>query len=142
AKMWLRNFRAPTAWLKHPARDKRAPGKSVKVEDLFQVRSPYQTISVLDLLDGDLTPDQRRSLKGSLVLVGSTALGYFDHYPSPFNPEAPGVEFHCNVLDDALHGDFLSQFGRQWILLTLLLVIWLPMLLQGFAPMVGAAVTA
>ncbi|MBI3554194.1 MAG: adenylate/guanylate cyclase domain-containing protein [Elusimicrobia bacterium] len=140
-KLWLMNFRAPFSWFKHPKRDKRSQGKSVKVEDLFQVRSPYQTISVLDLLNGELTAEQKRTLKGSLVIVGSTTLGYFDHYPSPFNPESPGAEFHCNVIDNALHHDFLQLLGREWIVLILLLVIWMPLLLHGFPPVVGAGVT-
>lgn len=136
-KRMIVNFRAPRTMLRHQKRDEKLVGK---VQNLQEVDSPYNTISMMDVINGDLTPAQKKGLKGSLVLVGSTALGYYDHYPTPFIPEAPGVEYHANILDNMLHEDFLGSLSRGWILLAILFMIWFPMLLHRFPPMVGAPV--
>ena len=113
----------------------------MNVEDLYQVHSPYQNISAMDLIDRQLTPEQKKSLKGSIVIIGSTSLGYFDHFPSPFNPEAPGAELNCTILDNALNGDFMQPLGRGWTALVLIVMIFLPLPLLGLAPAIGAGVT-
>lgn len=136
-KYYLR-YRVPHKWSGHPIR---AKAGVMNVEDLYQVHSPYQTISAMDVISGELTAEQKRSLKGSLVIVGSTSLGYFDHFPSPFNPEAPGPEIHCTTLDDALNGDFMQPLGRGWTALVLILMIFLPLPLLGLPPAIGAGVT-
>ena len=136
-KVLLINFRAPSRWLLHEDRDRRLVGKVANLDDVI---SPYRTISFMDLLSGRLSGEQKRVLKGSLVLVGSTSLGYFDHYPNPFTSEAPGVEYHANLIDNMLHGDFLTQLSRYWIFLIIILMVWLPMVLQRLSPAAAAAV--
>ncbi|MFA6002543.1 MAG: adenylate/guanylate cyclase domain-containing protein [Elusimicrobiota bacterium] len=138
-RIMLINFRKPVEWLRHPKRDAVHVGK---VQNLETVPSPYQRISALDILSGELTPEQRAALQGGIVIVGSTALGYFDHYPSPFNPAAPGVEYHANHIDNLIHGDFLRATPRLYILLILVFMIWLPMVLRRVPPVVGNAAVA
>jgi len=140
-RMLLLNFRRPVEWLRHEKRDE-AENRGGRIVNLATVESSYRTISVLDLLDGELTSGQREVLKGSLVIIGSTALGYYDHYPNPFGPQAAGMEFHANSIDNALHGDFLRATPRLYILLVLLVLIWLPLVLLRFAPVVGNTVAA
>jgi adenylate cyclase len=135
------DFRRPVEWLRHEKRDE-AERQEGKTANLATVESAYRTISVLDLLGGELTPAQRAALKGSLVIIGSTALGYFDHYPNPFSPEVAGMEFHANSIDNAIHGDFLNATPRVYSLLIILAMIWLPLFLLRFAPVVSNAVVA
>ena len=143
-KFYLR-FRAPQKWLRHPIRDTRSTGDAVQVENLFQVNAPYQPISAMDVVTGELSPAQKKSLKGSIAVIGSTSLGYFDHYPTPFTSEAPAVEIHLATMDNALNHDFMGLLGGDWsrvvIALVLLVMIWLPLPLLGFPPLIGAGVT-
>ncbi|MBI4676698.1 MAG: adenylate/guanylate cyclase domain-containing protein [Elusimicrobia bacterium] len=129
-------FRRPRAWLQHEDRDIAQAGE---VQNLPKVHSPYRMISVMDLLAGELTGEQKKALKGSLAIIGSTTLGYFDHYPSPFSPTAPGAEYHANNIDNLIHEDFLQIPTRQGMLLVFLAMIWLPLLLLRFPPAVGNA---
>ncbi|MEK7857588.1 MAG: CHASE2 domain-containing protein [Elusimicrobiota bacterium] len=128
------NFRRPKDWLQHAYADE---ASSTTVMNLATISAPYQTISALDVLAGHLTATQKADLKNSIVIVGSTALGYFDHYPTPFVASAPGPELHCNNMDNILHDDFLRNTPRMYILLMLLVMIWLPLLLLRFSPAVG-----
>ncbi|MFA6316300.1 MAG: adenylate/guanylate cyclase domain-containing protein [Elusimicrobiota bacterium] len=125
------NFRKPKTWLQHEKRD---IAQADEVQNLPKVHSPYRMISVMDLLNGELTEDQRKALKGSLMIIGSTTLGYFDHYPSPFDPTAPGAEYHANNIDNLIHEDFLELPTRQSMLLVLIVMIWLPLLLLRLPP--------
>ncbi|MDE2038940.1 MAG: CHASE2 domain-containing protein [Elusimicrobia bacterium] len=140
-------FRAPRSWLRHPIRDRRgrrdAQGRPVPVsaDDIAEVDSAYRRISALDLLRGTMTPEQKTALKGALAVIGSTSLGYYDHYPTPFIPEAPGAEFHCNVIDNLLHDDFFKGLPRLYFVLAIIALIWLPMLLLAISPAAGAIVT-
>jgi adenylate cyclase len=135
------NFRRPVEWLRREKRDadEKREGKTA---NLPTVESSYRTISALDLLEGELTAEQRAVLKGSLVIIGSTALGYYDHYPNPFNPAAAGMEFHANSIDNAMHGDFLRATPRLTILAVLLAMIFLPLVLLRFPPVVSNGAVA
>ena len=135
------NFRRPVEWLQHEKRDE-VEQKEGRTANLATVDCAYRTISVLDLLDGELTLAQRAALKGSLVIIGSTALGYYDHYPNPFSAEVAGMVFHANSIDNAIHDDFLRATPRLYILLVLLAMIWLPLALLRSAPVVGNTVVA
>jgi class 3 adenylate cyclase/CHASE2 domain-containing sensor protein len=140
------NFRVPRTWLRHPIRDRRgqkdAHGEDIKIsnEDVAEVDTPFQRISALDIMNGTLTPAQRKSLKGAIVVIGSTSLGYYDHYPTPFTPNAPGAEFHCNVLDNMLHDDFVRDVPRFYFLLAIVAMIWLPLFVQVLSAPAGAAI--
>ncbi|UPT74476.1 MAG: CHASE2 domain-containing protein [Elusimicrobiota bacterium] len=72
------NFRKPVEWKRHDRADS---------GDKYW--SPYRTISLMDVVDGKLSKEQKESLKGALVMVGSISTGYFDHYPGPFNAHTP-----------------------------------------------------
>lgn len=128
------NFRQPIDWTKHDQDNGLEPPASG-----VGVDSPYLHVAIRDLLGGKLPAADKKALRGALVLVGSTATGYFDHYPNPFISQAPGVEYHANILDNALHGDWLRP-QPEWVeILVLLAFIWLPMLLGTALPPAGAA---
>jgi class 3 adenylate cyclase/CHASE2 domain-containing sensor protein len=139
-RILLLNFRRPKEWLQHKKRDqKKYEGGDLNLPTVF---SPYQMISALDILGGELTPQQKKDLKGSIVIVGSTALGYFDHYPSPFFASVPGFEVHANAMDNLLNGDFMGDAPRFLVLLVILVMIWLPVLLRSLPPAAGSAIAA
>ena len=131
------NFRAPALWLRHEKRD---AGQTV--ENVEQVSSPYRRLSLLDILSGELSAEQRKVLKGSIVELGSTALGYFDHLPTPFTDLSPGAEFHLNAIDNELHGDSLDSWSRWSTILLILAAMALVYIFQLFSPAVGASLTA
>ena len=127
------SFRLPKTWA---AREKRDSGK--KIANLDVVYSPYRRISLIDVLSGELTAEQSKALKGGIVIVGSTALGYYDHYPTPFVEQAPGAEFHLNAIDNALHNDAMRSPPRALTLLFVILAVLLAYLFQTVSAGIGA----
>lgn len=113
------NFRIPNDRPYHPGWEK----------DGKLNNSVYRHISVLDIMEGRLGEEEKKALKGGIVLIGSTALGAYDHYPSPFYASWPGVEVHANAIDNMLHSDFVTPLGRTLVLLISVLVIWIPALM-------------
>ncbi|MBI4377410.1 MAG: adenylate/guanylate cyclase domain-containing protein [Elusimicrobia bacterium] len=134
-KVLIVNYRPPRKWLK---RERRDAGLVGKVANLDEIDSAYRTISYMDLLSGELSEAQKKAIKGSIMLVGSTTLGYYDHYPTPFLQVSPGVDYHANVIDNALHGDFLLAWPRGRMLLVMLAMIWIPVWLVRLPPLIGA----
>ena len=118
------NFRIPKDRPFHPGW-KNPPGK--------MNNTVYRHISVLDILEGKLDEAERKALKGGIVLIGSTALGAYDHYPSPFYSSWPGVEVHANAIDNILHNDFLQPVSTWLIMLLAVLLVWLPVLLSKYS---------
>lgn len=125
------NYRKPREWSRHEVNP--VPGDTVY--------SPYRMISLMDLLSGRLSDAQKKALKGSLVIIGSTSTGYYDHYPTPFTSIAPGAEYILNMADNALNGDALRATSRLWVLLLVLVAAWLPYFLLRFLPPAAGAAT-
>jgi len=128
------NFRVPRKRPYHPGWNQ--PDKTGVNE------SVYRHISVLDIMEGRLSKEEKAAIKGGIALIGSTATGAFDHYPSPFSTSWPGVELHANLVDNMLHGDFLKPLPGWLEILMLLAAIWLPILLARHAIMVISLVSA
>ncbi len=126
------NFRKPVEWARHEnggSRDK--------------YFSPYRTISLMDVISGELSKAQKESLKGALVMVGSISTGYFDHYPGPFTAHTPGLEFHLTAIDNVLNGDALAATSRLLVLLLVVLTVWLPyFFLRALSPAKSALAVA
>jgi PAS domain S-box-containing protein len=88
----------------------------------YQFQIPYvgapgtfRQISVISLLRGDVP---KHFLRGKIVLVGATATGMGDLYPTPVSGKSQamaGVEIHANIIDALLnHIDVrLSASGMQ-----------------------------
>jgi adenylate cyclase len=70
---------------------------------------PY--IPYVDVLTGKYPAEK---LAGKVVLVGSSATGTYDHYPTPTSGVMPGVEFHANVIDNILRNSALRLAGIRW----------------------------
>ncbi len=128
------NFRVPKKRPYHPAwgqPDKTGINESV-----------YRHISVLDIMEGRLSKEEKAAIKGGIAFVGSTATGAFDHYPSPFSTSWPGVELHANLVDNMIHGDFLTPLPGWLEVLLLLAAIWLPILIARHTIMVISLTSA
>ncbi len=126
------NFRRPVDWKRHEA---------AGTADIYT--SPYRTISIMDIVAGKLTKEQKEALKGSMVMVGSISTGYFDHYPGPFIAHTPGPEFHLTIIDNVLNGDPLQATDRLFVLLMVMLAAWIPYhLLKRLSPAWSAVATA
>ncbi|MEK7389909.1 MAG: adenylate/guanylate cyclase domain-containing protein [Elusimicrobiota bacterium] len=139
------NYRRPTEWLRHEKDDEAwlaAPPELRAKSAVKIIDSPYRTISMLDLLAGRLSAAQRKSLKGALAMIGSTTTGYYDHYPTPFTSHAPGAEYHLNVVDNILNGDFLRATSVLTVLLLVLFAALLPYVFTSFLPTATGAIAA
>lgn len=101
--------------------------------DTGTTTSSYRYLSFVDILKGRLSKEEVDAIKGGIILVGSTAVGAFDHSPSPFSEQMPGVEVHATFIDNALTGDFRRSLGEGWITLLILLLPWLPVMLRKYS---------
>ncbi len=95
----------------------------------------YAHLSYADVLSGR-TP--KAALAGKYVLIGATAIGLGDAYPTPvsgFGRTMPGVELHANILQSLIEGRAITIFGRGWIAFAaaLLTVVLMLILLRSAA---------
>jgi len=87
----------------------------------------FTHISAADILSGKASPE---SLKGSIVLLGVTAVGVFDNRPSPFDSVFPGVEGHATAIANILNGQEI--YRPAYLELAELLALLLLCLLSGY----------
>lgn len=66
-----------------------------------------------DILTGKIKPEE---FKDRIVLIGTTIMGVYDHWTTPFPVLMPGVEKHANVIEDILHRDFLYRTEKMKII--------------------------
>ena len=73
----------------------------------------FRYVSAADVLTGR-APQQL--LKGTIVLIGTTAPGLVDLRATPVNPEYPGVEIHANIIKSILDQRFKSRHYMAFVL--------------------------
>ena len=115
------NYRDYVSRKLHPGWDK--DEKSIK-------SSSFMHISFADILSGQLSKEEKEALNGGVTLVGSTAIGAFDHMPSPLSKQLPGVEVHATFTDNLLADDFREPLSVTYTVLLVLLLPWLPVYLR------------
>ncbi|MFC1679167.1 CHASE2 domain-containing protein [Elusimicrobiota bacterium] len=103
-------------------------------------RHAYPRIPAWRILEDKLNPAEKQRLKGGMVLVGSTASGAFDHYPTAFDGATPGVLFHAYLTDNILNDNYLRTTPAWLAFLVMLLfavaayfIVSLPALFAGLA---------
>lgn len=72
-------------------------------------RGPQRTFpyySAADVLSGKVG---EKELKGKIVFIGTSASGLMDIRATPLDSIYPGVETHCNIVDNILSNDFLTR---------------------------------
>ena len=72
----------------------------------FAPSDPAWYLSAYKILDGSLPVE---SVKGKVVLIGTSAVGLKDIRSTPLNPFIPGVEVHLNIIDQILQDNYLSR---------------------------------
>ncbi|MDO8804105.1 MAG: adenylate/guanylate cyclase domain-containing protein [Elusimicrobiota bacterium] len=127
------NYRYPVFRQAHPGWEK--PSGAT-------IDSTFRQISVADIIEDTLAPEEKESLKGGITLVGSTALGTYDHFPAPFSTLFPGVEIHATCIDNIKHDDPLMDIGGGYLTLAILLLPWLAVYLRKFSIKVMVSVSA
>lgn len=88
----------------------------------------FQTISYVQVINGEFPENQ---FKNKIVLVGATAVGLGDEFPTPVSQSSqlmPGVEFHANVLQSIRTNNLTSTAPTAASMLVLALVALLPLL--------------
>ncbi|MCS7152285.1 MAG: adenylate/guanylate cyclase domain-containing protein [Endomicrobia bacterium] len=75
-------------------------------------------------------------LKDKIVLIGSTATGLYDHYPTPFIEAYPGVEIHATIIENLLSGCYLTKplTNKHYLFLIVLLGIIFSFLFYKTSP--------
>ncbi len=117
-------FRFPEIMYRHQGR--KGYGKTIENE----YSSPFRHISVRDIIEDTLSNEEKEALNGCVALIGSTALGAFDHYPNPFTKSVPGVEFHATLIDNLIKDDYLRPVSGLIKFLLIIVAVWLPIALQ------------
>ncbi len=93
----------------------------------------YPYYSAADILDGAVPMDE---LQGSIVLVGTSAIGLVDVRATPVGIGYPGVEAQANIVDALLTGNV--PYKPDWASgANALIVVGLGLLLSSVMPLCG-----
>lgn len=114
---------------------------------LVNHRGPGQTFhhySLADAYNNSFTADEKKKLKGSVLLLGATAIGTNDMRPNPFDPAIDGVENHAAVMDNVIRKDFLKRpisiFATELMIVLGIGLLFAPLMIWGRAMFSGIAV--
>lgn len=77
-----------------------------RVWPYFSKRDPDKYVSARDVLNGTVDPAM---IKGKLTLVGTSAVGLLDIRAIPTEPVIPGVEVHAQLIEAAMHKQWLNR---------------------------------
>jgi adenylate cyclase len=90
-------------------------------------RDAIRTISAANLIDGHV---DKSTIQGKIVVIGATATGAGDFFPTPFDSLMPGVEIIATAITHLLAGDGIVR-DRLVRIIEATTAILLPMLLIG-----------
>ena len=110
----------------HPSAIVRARGEPVLLPFVKSVGA-FPTIPFVSVLNGEVPAE---FLRGKIVLVGATATGVGDRYPTPLPDGAamPGVELQANLLNAMLAGRMIRPVPPGWLMLLSMAPVFLLML--------------
>ncbi len=98
-------------------------------------------ISAADVLDPAKSAGLADRLNGSIVLVGTSAVGLRDFVATPRSSASPGVEVHAEIIDQILSGEFLTRPdwapGAEIVVAAVLTLLLLAAVLSA-GPVLGA----
>ncbi|NOJ46216.1 CHASE2 domain-containing protein [Bradyrhizobium archetypum] len=90
-------------------------------------RQTIRTISAANLIDGDV---DKEAIAGRIVVLGATAIGAGDFFPTPFDSLMPGVEIIATAITHLVAGDGIVR-DRPVRIADAITTILLPVLLVG-----------
>jgi adenylate cyclase len=90
-------------------------------------RRTIRTVSAASLIDGQI---DREAIQGRIVVLGATATGAGDFFPTPFDSLMPGVEIISTAITHLLAGDGIVR-DRPVRIVETMTAILLPLLLVG-----------
>ena len=90
-------------------------------------RRTIRTVSAANLIDGQI---DKEAIQGRIVVLGATATGAGDFFPTPFDSLMPGVEIISTAITHLVAGDGVVR-DRPVRIVEAVTTILLPMLLVG-----------
>lgn len=86
------------------------PSKKVLINWKSVDKERFEIHSCAKILDPNIPQDWKDAwLKDKIIIVGSVALGLYDHYPTAHAPSVAGLYLHANAIDNLLSRQFLLQ---------------------------------
>jgi len=84
--------------------------------DFVGPTNTFLHVSYTDVLNGRIHP---ALFENRIVLVGASAAGLMDHFPTPFSPHFPGVEIQATAIHNLLTGRFITSASKsfEWMVL-------------------------
>ncbi len=84
----------------------------------------FQQVSATDVIEGRISPDY---FKGKYVLIGATAPGLLDNYPTPVSGSngMPNIEIGANILNALLHHRLIRQAPMAASLALSMALVWM-----------------
>ncbi len=62
-------------------------------------------------------------IKDKIVLVGSTATGAYDHYPTPYIHTYPGVEIQATIVENLLTESYCKKINKNYLFAVLVIIL-------------------
>lgn len=62
-------------------------------------------------------------IKDKIVLIGSTAIGAYDHYPTPYIHTYPGVEIQATIVENLLTESYCKKINKKYLLVILVIIL-------------------
>jgi adenylate cyclase len=76
-----------------------------------------------------------KELAGSIVFIGTSAVGLADLRPTPVQASFPGVEIHANILYGILHPEIISRTHDQEFAVTVVWIVLLALVMALLYPL-------
>jgi adenylate cyclase len=98
-------------------------------------------VSAMDVFDPAKENEIRPKVEGQIVLVGTSAAGLVDNWPTPLGELVPGVSIHAQAIEQIISQNFLSR--PDWATgVELTATVLLGALLTGLLMVLGAQYAA
>jgi adenylate cyclase len=81
-----------------------------------------QRLPAWKAIEGKLDDEEKKKLNGSMVILASSAIGAYDHYPTVFDEQSPGAEVYANLIDNLIHQRYFRDLPLYISLLIILFV--------------------
>ncbi len=104
-------------------------------------KPPFPVDSFFDVISGKIPPT---AYKDKVVLIGPSALGIADSFPTPVNPQMKPVEILAHTVSSILQQDYYTRpdwAGWAELALLILVTAYLAALLPRLSPGIGAGIT-